>query len=208
LDEIGEMSLSAQSKLLRVLEDGEVRRIGETRVEYVDVRIVTATNVDLEQAVRAGRFRTDLYHRLRGLEIRLPTLAERLCDIPVLAEHYLSRINSELNKSLELSFETKQWLMGLPWPGNVRELRLSLERAAAIGPESGELLPYHFVTESMKPAHKPLPLELEEIERARVINALEAAAWNVTAASRLLGMTRTTLSGRIKRLGIRRPGRE
>ena len=205
LDEIGEMSITAQTKLLRVLETGEFRRVGSSVTETVDVRIVAATNLNLEKAVRENSFRKDLYYRLKGLELVLPALRDRLTDIPLLADKFLSDINIRNNQSLEIPFDTKQWLIGLPWPGNVRELKLAVERAAAMAPTHGQLLPQHFVCVDGYPKRKSLPSELEEIERARVNNALEVSEWNVTNAARLLGMTRTTLSSRLGRLGIRRP---
>jgi two-component system response regulator PilR (NtrC family) len=207
LDEIGELPPSAQTKLLRVIETGELRPVGETRTENVNVRIVAATNVDLKKAVAKGEFRKDLFFRLKGLEIYLPPLRERVGDIPLLAEHFVKLTNKTLRKSLTLPFDTKQWLMGLPWQGNVRELRLAIERAAALGPESGILQPYHFISEESI-ERVSLPNELEAIERARVRNALEASDWNVTSAAELLGMSRTTLSGRLKRLGLQRPPKD
>ena len=205
LDEIGEMSGAAQTKLLRVLEVGELRRVGDTHVEHVDVRIVAATNVDLEDAVTTGKFRRDLYYRLKGLEIFLPPLRERLADIPILAEHFLEISNAAFRKKLFLPFETRQWLMGQPWMGNVRELRLAVERAAALGPLQGVLQPYHFMNTQQQSAKSTLADELEEIERVRVLHALEASRWNKAGAAKLLGMSRTTLLSKIKRLGIEDP---
>jgi two-component system response regulator HydG len=205
LDEIGEMSASAQAKLLRVLETGELRPVGGTKHEVVDVRIVAATNVDLVKAVESGRFRKDLYFRLRGLEVTLPPLRERLGDIPPLALHFVEQANLSQGKSLELTFETTQWLMGQSWPGNVRELRLAIERAVALAGIQGFLYPRHFLGVASGDDTGSLPAELEEIERARVRNALESADWNTAAAARVLGMSRTTLAGRIKKLGIEKP---
>jgi transcriptional regulator with AAA-type ATPase domain len=205
LDEIGEMTPAAQTKLLRVLEAGEVRRVGDTQVEFVDVRIVAATNVDLEREVKSGKFRQDLYYRLKGLEVFLPPLRERMSDIPLLADHFLSKANQICRKQLVLPFETKQWLMGLAWMGNVRELRLAVERATALGPEIGMLQPYHFMRTEQSPSKTSLNDEIEEIERSRVLHALDACNWNKAAAAKLLGMSRTTLGGRIKRLGLDDP---
>jgi transcriptional regulator with PAS, ATPase and Fis domain len=202
LDEIGEMSLVAQTKLLRVLESGEVRRVGDTQIEYVDVRLVAATNVDLEKAVAENRFRRDLYYRLKGLEINLPPLRDRLEDVPLLADHFARSASEDLGKHVELTFEATQWLLEQSWPGNVRELRLTVERAIALAPEMGQILPYHFMAGRDAQTKLPLLSELEEIERARVQNALEASSWNKTKAAKLLGMSRTTLSGRVKRLGV------
>ena len=202
LDEIGEMTPVAQTKLLRVLEAGEIRRVGDTQVDFVDVRIVAATNVDLEQAVKSGKFRQDLYYRLKGLEIFLPPLRERMTDIPLLADFFLARANQLCRKELVLPFETKQWLMGLPWMGNVRELRLAVERAAALGPDQGLLQTYHFMTMAQRTSASSLNDELEEIERSRILHALDTCRWNKAAAAKLLGMSRTTLGGKIQRLGI------
>jgi transcriptional regulator with GAF, ATPase, and Fis domain len=202
LDEIGEMAGPAQTKLLRVLETGELRRIGDTQIERVDVRIVAATNTDLDREVTQGRFRKDLYYRLKGLDIHLPPLRERMGDIPLLAEHFLVQATLSMGKRLSLPFETKQWLMSLPWPGNVRELRLSMERAVAMAADGASLQPYHFMVSDRSAQPISLPEELEAIERARVLHALETADWNKASAARLLGMSRTTLNGRIKKLGI------
>jgi transcriptional regulator with GAF, ATPase, and Fis domain len=205
LDEIGEMPTAAQSKLLRALETGEIRRVGDTSSQIVDVRVVAATNIDLEDAVRKDSFRRDLFYRLRGLVLHLPPLRHRLADIPVLADHFVDSINKGRETLISLPEETKQWLLGHRWPGNVRELKLSIERAAAIASPSGALQPHHFVLSEVSTERGSLTEELEEIERARMRNALEATGWNVTSAANLLGLTRTTLSSRLKRLGIERP---
>lgn len=205
LDEIGEMPTATQSKLLRVLETGEIRRIGDTAPQNVDVRVVAATNQDLKEAVRKGSFRRDLFFRLRGLEIQLPPLRQRLLDIPLLADFFLDLINRDRKTRITLPNETKQWLVGHQWPGNVRELKWAIERAAAIAPPVGPLHPYHFVYSEISDKRGSLTEELKEIEKVRVRNALEATGWNVTSAADLLGLTRTTLSSRLKRLGIQRP---
>jgi DNA-binding NtrC family response regulator len=205
LDEIGEMTASAQAKLLRVIETGEFRPVGGTRYEKADVRIVAATNADLDKGVREGQFRKDLYFRLRGLEIYLPPLRDQLSDIAPLTRYFLDRLNRRYGRRQKLGFETVQWLMGQPWPGNIRELRLAMERASALAPSEADLKPEHFIGLSGSTESSSLPEELEEIERARVLNALEASDWNTSAAARLLGMSRTTLTGRIKKLGIEKP---
>jgi len=205
LDEIGEMPPSAQAKLLRVVETGEFRPVGGTRYERADVRIVAATNADLDKGVRDGKFRKDLYFRLRGLEIFLPPLRDRLSDIAPLAHYFLERLNRSYGRKQKLGFDTVQWLMGQQWPGNIRELRLAMERASALAPSEADLQPEHFIGLSGATESSSLPEELEEIERARVLNALEASDWNTSGAARLLGMSRTTLTGRIKKLGIEKP---
>jgi len=204
LDEIGEMPPSAQAKLLRTIETGEMRPVGGTKPEQVDVRVVSATNVNLRKAVEDGSFRKDLYFRLRGLEILLPPLRERLSDIPLLADHFLEEFNFRLGKKVSLPFETAQWLMTESWPGNVRELRLALEQAVAIAPSEGPLLPTHFLRGDASDSLPSLPDELKRIEKERIRNALEVAEGSVTGAAQLLGMSRTTLSGRIRKLGIRK----
>ena len=136
----------------------------------------------------------------------LYALLSSLADVPILAEYFLGLANRQLGKRLTLPFATTQWLMGQAWRGNVRELRLSIERAAALGPESGRLEEYHFATIG-EDHGLSLPEELVEIERARIRNALEATSWNVSMAADLLGMSRTTLSGRLKKLEINRPTR-
>jgi transcriptional regulator with GAF, ATPase, and Fis domain len=134
----------------------------------------------------------------------LPPLRERMSDIPLLADYFLTKANEICRKELVLPFETKQWLMGLSWMGNIRELRLAVERAAALGPEQGMLQPYHFMRTEQPTASSNSSLndELEAIERSRVLHALDACNWNKAAAAKLLGMSRTTLGGKIKRLGI------
>jgi DNA-binding NtrC family response regulator len=204
LDEIGEMPPSAQAKLLRAIETGEMRPVGGTKPERVDVRIVSATNVNLRKAVEDGTFRKDLYFRLRGLELVLPPLRDRLSDIPALAEHFVAEFNVRLGKDIELPFETAQWLMTEPWPGNVRELRLVLEQAVALAPSEGPLLPSHFLRRGSRESHASLPNDLKQIEKERIRNALEVTEGSVTGAAQLLGMSRTTLSGRIRKLGIRK----
>jgi len=204
LDEIGEMPPSAQAKLLRAIETGEMRPVGGTKQERVDVRVVSATNVNLRKAVEDGTFRKDLYFRLRGLELVLPPLRDRLSDIPPLAEHFVAEFNVRLGKDIELPFETAQWLMAEPWPGNVRELRLALEQAVALAPSEGPLHPSHFLRGGTRETQASLPNDLKQIERERIRNALEATEGSVTGAAQLLGMSRTTLSGRIRKLGIRK----
>jgi len=142
LDEIGEMPLDLQPKLLRVLEDGRLRRVGDEHTRHVDVRLIAATHRDLEHEANRQRFRLDLFHRLAVGVIRLPALRERRKDIPLLAHHFLARVSAQAGRTMQLSDEACAFLREQPWPGNVRALRNAVERAATS--RAGLLQPHHF----------------------------------------------------------------
>lgn len=192
LDEIGDLPLALQPKLLRVLEDGEVRPVGSTRPRKVDVRVVAATNRDLEQEVERGRFRQDLFWRLNVVHLHVPALRERPADIPLLAEHFLG--------SRRIAPEAMAVLTAYPWPGNVRELRNALERAATLSPapeirvedlpprvrETGRVSA--LVAEA---ARKDLPLR--EVEKAYILEILARAGGNKSRAAEILELDRKTL---------------
>jgi DNA-binding NtrC family response regulator len=196
LDEVGEIPLALQAKLLRVLETGEVRPVGENRPRPVDVRVVSATNQDLEAMVANGSFRKDLYFRLSVLPLRLPNLSERREDIPALAEHLLRRIAGDA-KPATMSAEAARGLMSRPWPGNVRELRNVLERAALFSLD-GEIQASDLVFDGGQPALRApaTPLRLaksqaaEAFERQYLIEALRASGGNVSRAARSAGVDR------------------
>ena len=209
LDEIGEMAASLQVKLLRALQSGEIRPVGSAQSITVDVRVVAATNRDLDQMIRQGAFREDLFYRLNVISLALPPLRERREDIPLLAEHFLGRSAKRLGRSLRLSAAAVDRLLRYPWPGNVRELENAVERSAilarqeVIGPED---LPPH-VTGGV--ALGPAPsLEREhtlaEAERAHIIQTLERCSWNHSRAAETLGIGRTTLWRKLKEYGIDR----
>jgi transcriptional regulator with AAA-type ATPase domain/tetratricopeptide (TPR) repeat protein len=207
LDEIGLLPRSLQSKLLTVLEQGSVRRLGATRSEPANVSIVAATNEPLLSAVREGRFREDLYHRLAVLTLELPPLRERRDDIELLAERLLGRVCSEYNLSPRtLTSEARIALRRYEWPGNVRELANVVERsvlladADAIGAESLDL-PRAGGGEA-SPATEPS--RAEETHRDRLIEALERTGWNITRTAALLGVTRNTVRARMRLYGLRR----
>ena len=222
LDEIGDMGLDLQARLLRVLEDGSVRRIGETRDRSVDVRVLAATHRDLESEVTAGRFRQDLYFRLAHLPIEVPALADHREDIPLLVDHYLDRY-AERHRLRKKSVEAGALaaLVRYPWPGNVRELRNLCERLTIFGgdPISAEELPSTF----FQPAHLPPETGLLHLhenqrfapwkdfkaasEREYIEAVLRRTGWNFAAAARLLGLQRTYLHQKAAALGIERPGR-
>lgn len=219
LDEIGEIPLDLQSKLLRVLQEGEVERIGEVRTRKVDVRIIAATNRNLRDEVDAGRFRQDLFYRLSVFPIELPPLRKRVEDIPLLAEHFLGRIARQQGRPHpRLTLANVQELQRYDWPGNVRELQHALERACIIAVK-GKL---RFDLAGSRPQATTVSAAPETVERVlteQEMRALEAdnirhalvqskgKIYGPDGAAAALNMKPTTLNSRIKSLGIRRPDR-
>jgi formate hydrogenlyase transcriptional activator len=219
LDEVGELPLETQVKLLRVLQEEEFEPVGSNQTVKVDVRVIAATNRDLAQAVREGRFRADLFYRLNVVELRVPPLRERAGDIPQLAMFFLGRFAKKFGRPTEtISAETMERLVRYPWPGNIRELQNVIERAVVLsrGPalELGrDLLPSPG-TEPQKPEPAPgrstpagLAAALEETERAHILAALERAEGVVEGprgAAKLLDIHPNTLRSRMDKLGIRR----
>ncbi len=211
LDEIGEISPSFQAKLLRVLQEGEMERIGGSRTLKLDVRVIAATHRDLEAAVDAGQFREDLYYRLNVMSILPPPLRERMEDLPEIVDHLLQRIGGAQGRSLSLTAAAQRRLAQHSWPGNIRELENCLERAAVMS-ESGqiadELVRIDRLRESVSsvlasPALIPAQrAEAEPDERGRVIAALEQTGWVQAKAARLLGMTPRQIAYRIQILNI------
>ncbi len=204
LDEIGEMSPGAQVRLLRVIENGEFCRVGETRLRRIDVRYVAATNVNLDQAAASGDFRSDLYFRLKGLRLRIPPLRDRRGDIPLLVRHFVEVFRESLGKKVGVPSVVMNHLMSHDWPGNVRELRQEIHRAVTLADPDGELSPAHFsfLQDAIEPGARTIGEDLTELEKRRIIRALEDTHWNKAAAARQLGTTRTTLTSRMERLGI------
>lgn len=217
LDEIGELPLGLQAKLLRVIEEQQFRRVGGVKNVSVDVRIIASTNRDLEEEVRAGRFRADLYYRLSVVQITIPPLRERKEDILLIAEHLIKNFNVKMKKNiLGLAPETKKLFLEYHWPGNVRELRNTIEHAM-IFEESPYLTPKYLYDRIARPPLGPRPVEskgvitaslgqmtLEEIERELIRQALERTGWNQTRAAELLGISRDAIRYKIKKHGIRR----
>ena len=219
LDEVGELPLDLQSKLLRVLQEGEFEPVGSSQTRKVDVRVIAATNRDLQACVQDGKFREDLYYRLNVFPIRLPPLRERRDDIGLLAAAFARKLAQRMGRTLEpLSGDCIRRLQAYNWPGNVRELQNIIERAV-ITSRDGRLDLDRALPESMH-AMAAAPAtgdganrrvrtikELEELERQNIIAALESAEWKVageSGAARLLGVKPTTLSSRMKALGIER----
>jgi two-component system response regulator AtoC len=225
LDEVGDMPLVSQAKLLKVIETKSFKRLGGTADHHVDIRIIAATNRDLEAAVRAGHFREDLYYRLKVIPIVLPPLRERREDIALLLTHFMAKYNAEFRKDFRtISAAALRQLTAYAWPGNVRELRNLLERILIL--EQGDtILPEHLPPEitaaaagapATVPASTPraatpvtprycLPptgISLEEVEKEFVSQSLEIAAGNQTRAAQLLGISRDALRYRMQKFGL------
>jgi formate hydrogenlyase transcriptional activator len=207
LDEIGELPLDVQSKLLRVLQEGEFERVGSAQTLKVNVRVIAATNRDLAQLSKTGQYRADLYYRLNVFPIHLPPLREREGDLRQLAHYFVQKIAAAQGKKIERVPE-RLWtaLQQYRWPGNIRELQHVIERAVVLS-EGPELAMVDWLdTPSQLPGGAPLPT-LEELERNHIVRALEHANWKVSGvkgAAAMLGLKSTTLDARIKKLGIRR----
>jgi two-component system response regulator HydG len=208
LDEVGELAPGAQAKLLRVLQDGELRPVGEDRPHQVDVRVLAATHRDLSQLSREGRFREDLYYRLNVVTLRVPTLRERPEDVAVLARHFLARFAQRFGVApVEPSPALLARLAAHPWPGNVRELEHAMESLVALSPE-GELdvalLPGAAQSDAPNPAALTLKQRVEAYERGLVVEALRAARGNRSEAARALGVSRVTLHDKLRKYGLAR----
>ncbi len=209
LDEIGEITPPLQVKLLRVLQEGEVRRIGENIPRKVDVRIVAATHRDLVEEVKAGRFREDLYYRVNVVTVNLPPLRERGEDVILLAEHFLGRTRERIGRpGLRFGGEARRLLMSYNWPGNVRELMNAVERAGALSRseiiEPDDLLPGLRSRAPVRTVREgTLKATLQSAEEAAILDALRESGGNISQAARLLGVSRQHLHTRIRRLGLR-----
>jgi Nif-specific regulatory protein len=203
LDEVGELSLPCQAKLLRVLEGKPFRPVGaETEVE-VDVRVLAATNRDLEQLVSEKRFRHDLYYRLQGVQIRVPPLRDHVEDIPDLADYFLERLAKRYGRHLRLSRAALDALQAHSWPGNVRQFRSVLENAVALS-DQDTLEPEHLRLAALPAGEGPPSINLEELKVWAVRRALQRTRGNQTHAARLLGVARETLRTIMKEHGIER----
>jgi two-component system response regulator AtoC len=214
LDEIGEMCVALQAKLLRFLEEKAFKRVGGSQDLRVDVRIIAATNRDLKEMVRAGTFREDLFYRLRVLPVELPPLRRRPEDIAPLARLFLRRFSDEFAKEVEdLDATALRLLESAPWPGNVRELRNAVERAVLLA-EGRKLTAHDFRTllgagdgDGRRSDGVALPaegLDFEQVEKSLVVQALERARGNQAKAAKLLGMPRDWLRYRIQKFGLER----
>ena len=218
LDEVGTIPLELQSKLLRAIQEKEVRRVGGLENKKVDVRILTATNSDLKQAVERGEFREDLYYRLNVISIRLPPLRDRRDDIPLLVDHFVRSFCEENGRVLcSVDQNVLRMLMEYDWPGNVRELENVIERAVVLAPDDGhideKLMPSEMLeSSSVNLARFNLLSEgtslrdlVREFEKSLIVSALKKTDWNQKQAAHLLRVNPTTLNEKLKRLEIRIP---
>jgi formate hydrogenlyase transcriptional activator len=211
LDEIGELPLDLQSKLLRVLQEGEFERVGGTQTFKVSVRVIAATNRDLEQQSRTGHCRPDLYYRLNVFPIHLPALREREGDIPLLVQYFVRKFSANFSKKIDRIPERMMTaLQRYPWPGNIRELEHVIERAVILS-EGSKLEPIDWLSSSHSKAGDGKTLTLEEMERQHIVDVLDHTNWRVSGekgAAKILGLNPTTLEARMKKLGIERVRRE
>ena len=211
LDEIGEISSSAQIKLLRVLQTRKFERVGGEQTQSVDVRVVAATNRDLLSEVKAGRFREDLYYRINVIPIHLPPLKERQNDVPLLARYFLKRFSLEQGKNIQgFSPDAMRCLLGYPWPGNVRELENSVEHATVLA--KIDRIEVTDLPAALLPADKGLSQPsktrsgtLAERESHLLQETLEECGWNKKEVARILGISRNTLYVKLKKYGIDAP---
>jgi chemotaxis protein methyltransferase CheR len=214
LDEIGELPIALQQKLLRILQDGEFERLGSSRVRKTDVRVIAATNRNLKEDVRKGRFREDLWYRLNVFPLSIPPLRERVEDIPLLVNWKVKRIQRRLGKTIKtVPKNVMDDLKAYPWPGNVRELENVIERAVIVTP--GTMLRLAAPLKPSAPTadrHSDTPIKtLAEIEKEHILNVLTKTYWNISGkggAAELLGLNSSTLRGRMRKHGIRRPKNE
>jgi DNA-binding NtrC family response regulator len=209
LDEMGDISPKLQADLLRVLQERQFYRVGGDSLVKVDVRVIAATHVDLEEAIREGQFRQDLYYRLNVIEIRVPPLRERLDDVPLLARHFVERLSVELGKPIEgISDEAMSALMAHRWQGNVRELENAIERAI-VSCREPVLLADDFAylqrNQSGQGALELGEISLQELEKRAIRATLQRTRGNVKEAAAVLGIDRSTLYEKLKRYGIENP---
>ena len=209
LDEIGDMPLALQAKLLRVLEEREIQRVGGTATIPIDIRVIAATNRDLESAVKDGGFRADLFYRLAAFPLVIPPLREHREDIPLLVSHFLQDYAERADETMRgISPAALQTLLAYDWPGNVRELRNAIERAlllettdrlqvSNLPPQLAAVIP-----SPTAPGDPAQPLSLQEAERRAVVHALEAADWNITKAAQMLNINRVTLYRKLRKYNL------
>jgi two-component system response regulator AtoC len=201
LDEVGDMSLTLQAKLLRVLEDSETRRLGDTRTVRTDVRLIASTNQDLARLIREDKFRSDLFYRLNVVSITLPPLRERTEDIPGLVEHFIRKYNGVAKKNVvDAAPEVLERFQSYAWPGNVRELENAIERAVILNSKSRIML--EDLPEPVRQAQAGPSLSLEEMERRHIVQVLQETKGNVKAAAAVLGIDRKTLYRKTAEYGI------
>ena len=215
LDEVGDLRLDLQAKLLRAIQEGEIERVGGTKPIKTEFRLIAATNVDLEKAVKEGRFREDLYYRINVIPIKLPPLRERADDIPQLADFFLRRYNSRFRKRIQgITEQTMTLLQKHWWPGNIRELENLIERLVAVSDKdyiSEEDLPLEFHFAQLEPQGSRTESLFEDatntFERNFILRALEKNGWNVTGTAEYLGIPLSTLKYKMDKLEVRQLAR-
>jgi PAS domain S-box-containing protein len=202
LDEVGELSMEVQGKLLRVLQDGEFQRLGSPKTHKVDVRVIAATNRDLAEEAREGRFREDLFYRLRVFPIEIPSLRERLEDLPLLVSAFMEEFSTRMGKRItRIPRKAMELLQAHPWPGNIRELRNVIEHSVILTP--GDTLKLTLLAEA--PTRESPPVTLAEAERQHILKTLESTGWRIKGphgAARRLDLQPSTLYSRMQKLGI------
>lgn len=214
LDEIADISLSTQAKLLRFLQEGEIKRVGSTKTEKVDVRVICATNVSLLDKVKKGEFRLDLYYRLNVIRIQVPSLSERKSDIPLLGIHFLDKYNQKIKKRvLGITDESMRYLLNYEWPGNIRQLENEVERAVTLAENDSFIKPadlseevYKFSdnTETLAVINTKMTLKdaIEDLERRMIERTMNDTKWNQSHAAKILGVSRQGLIKKLKRYKI------
>ena len=217
LDEVGDLRYDLQAKLLRAIQENEIERVGGTHPIKTNLRLIAATNVDLDKAVKEGRFREDLYYRLKVIPIRMPALRDRIEDLPALAQFFLRRYNLKFRKNIQgIADTTLQILSSYWWPGNIRELENLIERLVAVSDKewiTDEDLPYELHVAQLDKTEGPatenlLDRAVSTFERNFIIRALEKSAWNVTGTARSLGIPLSTLKFKMDKLEIRELARK
>jgi transcriptional regulator with PAS, ATPase and Fis domain len=216
LDEVGDLRYDLQAKLLRAIQEREIERVGGMHPIKTDLRLIAATNIDLEKAVKDGRFREDLYYRLNVIPVRMPALRDRIDDLPDLARFFLRRYNVKFRKNIQgIAESTMQILGSYWWPGNIRELENLIERLVAVSDKewiTDEDLPYELHVAQLDTqgptAENLLERAVSTFERNFIIRALEKSSWNVTATARALGIPLSTLKFKMDRLEIRELARK
>jgi DNA-binding NtrC family response regulator len=205
LDEVGNISVKTQMDLLRVIETKQFTRVGGNELIEVDFRIVCATNLDLEHAVREGKFREDLYYRLNVFSISLPPLRERRADISLLATYFQKKYSQSMGKPiLSISPEAMEMLLSYNWPGNVRELENAIERAMVIGSPPA-ILPKDLPFQHTEKTPSTNSNSIADIEKNHIVNILEQNSWNISRSAEILGIDRVTLYNKIEKYGLKRP---
>lgn len=215
LDEIGEINVSMQAKLLRALQEKEILRVGGARPIKIDVRVLAATNRDLEAMVKDGRFREDLYYRLNVIPILIPPLRSRRDDLAQLLDHFLRKHAANATRPMRVSAEARRVMMDYAWPGNVRQLESAIERALLLA--EGEEITIEDLPLEIRQAFQaegtagfrlpPEGISFEDLERSLIVQAMEQTGWNITRAAKMLGLSFRTMQYRLDKFGIRRPGR-